>query len=175
MKRNRLPKLTSVLCALGLTQMVYAGESGIQTSQPGINIDDVVVLHGNEGAGNLWPTVARPYGLVSIGPDTKRGVASFSCTHIHGTGGDGWNYMAPTFVLTTGPVNTDPATWKATYTNYSLFEARADGLRMESKTLGNAVEIVATLRGAVVVVIGSCLRSSTVHLVPVVRNHTDAD
>ena len=149
--QNRLGTLTVSLCVLGMSQVLNAADSSIKVGPLGVTIDEVDGRHGTADGGNMFPVAVRPYGLASIGPDIKYDIASFSCTHLQGAGGIRWNYCAPAFVLTTGPVSVDPATWKATYKDYSLFEARADGVRVKSESLGFAVEIVATLRGGVVV------------------------
>lgn len=117
-------------------------------------VDEVDTFHGVLGKGNLFPTATRPFGLASIGPNWMFGAATYSCAHIHGTGGSKWNYLAPTFALTTGEFKPDSSALKLPLEMKKLqgqYAGRADGLRITSKDLGYSAEIVATLRGGMVV------------------------
>ncbi|MEI6074815.1 MAG: glycoside hydrolase domain-containing protein [Verrucomicrobiota bacterium] len=116
------------------------------------SVDEVDIFHGALGKANLFPTAVRPFGLASIGPNWKHGVTTYSCAHIQGTGGSKWNYLAPTFALTTGVVSPNPSALKLSVGMEKLqYEGRADSLRVNSNNLGYSAEIVATLRGGMIV------------------------
>ena len=118
------------------------------------SVDEVDIFHGALGGANFFPTAARPFGLASIGPNWKYGVTTYSCAHIQGTGSSKWNYLAPTFALTTGAVSPNSSALKlpASMEKMQLkYEGCADSLRVNSKDLGYGAEIVATLRGGMVV------------------------
>src|ERR1035441_6808440 len=116
------------------------------------SVDEVDTFHGALGKANLFPTAVRPFGLASIGPNWKHGVTTYSCAHIQGTGSSKWNYLAPTFALTTSAVSANPSALKLPVGMETLqYEGRADSLRVGSKNLGYTAEIVATLRGGMVV------------------------
>ena len=76
------------------------------------SVDEVDTFHGALGGANFFPTAVRPFGLASIGPNWKYGATTYSCAHIQGTGGPKWNYLTPTFALTTGPVKPDASAFK---------------------------------------------------------------
>ena len=116
------------------------------------SVDEVDTFHGALGKANLFPTAVRPFGLASIGPNWKHGVATYSCAHIQGTGSSKWNYLAPTFALTTGAVSPNSSALRLPAAMETLqYEGRPDSLRVGSRNLGYSAEIVATLRGGMVV------------------------
>ena len=115
--------------------------------------DDVDIFHGALGKADFFPTAVRPFGLSSIGPNWRFGVTTYSCTHIQGTGGSKWNYLAPTFALSTGAFSPDASGLKLPARFETLqYEGAVDGLRVGAKSLGYTAEIVATLRGGLVAV-----------------------
>lgn len=117
-------------------------------------VDEVDTFHGSLGKGHLFPTATRPFGLASIGPNWMFGAATYSCAHIHGTGSSKWNYLAPTFALTTGEFKADASALKLPVEFKKLqgqYEGHAESLRVTSKDLGYSAEVVATLRGGLVV------------------------
>ena len=151
-KQNILPRLEPnrknqcrILVLLGMlsfTSIVLGADS----------VDEVDIFHGALGKANFFPAAVRPFGLASIGPNWKYGVTTYSCAHIQGTGGSKWNYLAPTFALTTGVVSPNPSALKLSVGMENLqYEGRADSLRVNSKNLGYSAEIVATLRGGMIV------------------------
>jgi hypothetical protein len=116
------------------------------------SVDEVDVFHGALGKANLFPVAVRPFGLASIGPNWRYGVTTYSCAHVQGTGGPKWNYLAPTFALTTGAVSPDAPALKLSVGMEKLqYEGRAGSLRVATQGLGYAAEIVATLRGGMIV------------------------
>jgi len=118
------------------------------------SVDEIDIFHGSMGGANLFPTAVRPFGLASIGPNWKYGSTTYSCAHIQGTGGPKWNYLAPTFALTTGTIKPDASAFKLPPSMEKMqvpHEGRADSLRVTSKELGYTAEIVATLRGGMIV------------------------
>ena len=116
------------------------------------SIDEVDTFHGALGAANLFPTAGRPFGLATIGPNWDYKANTYSCAHIQGTGGTTWNYLAPNFALTTGPITPDASVWTLPVTMDQIqYEGRADVLRVTGG-LGYTAKIVATLRGGMVVV-----------------------
>jgi putative alpha-1,2-mannosidase len=115
-------------------------------------VGEVDIFHGAMGKANLFPAVGRPFGLASIGPNWKFGAITYSCAHIQGTGSSRWNYLAPTFALTTGAVSPDPSAFKLQGAMARMkCEKRADSLRVTSPDLGYAAEMVATLRAGMII------------------------
>ncbi|MEI6074814.1 MAG: glycoside hydrolase domain-containing protein, partial [Verrucomicrobiota bacterium] len=143
----------SSFCALnGTCTSSASGNAVVRSANSTNSIDEVDTFHGNLGAAHLFPTAGRPFGLASIGPNWKNQASTYSCAHVQGTGGSTWNYLAPNFALTTGSITPDASAWTLPVTMDQIqYEGWADTLRVTGG-LGYTAEMVATLRGGMVVV-----------------------
>ncbi len=129
-----------------------SGNAVVRSANSTNSVDAVDTFHGALGVAHLFPTVSRPFGLASIGPNWKYQASTYSCAHVQGTGGITWNYLAPNFALTTGPITPDSSAWTLPVAMDQIqYEGRADTLRV-TEGLGYTAEMVATLRGGMVVV-----------------------
>jgi autotransporter-associated beta strand protein len=144
--------LSSLCASNGTCTSSASGNAVVRSTNSTNSIDAVDTFHGTVGAAHLFPTVVRPFGLASIGPNWKNQASTYSCAHVQGTGGITWNYLAPNFALTTGPITPDASAWTLPVAMDQIqYEGRADALQITGG-LGYTAKMVATLRGGMVVV-----------------------